>query len=186
MRIYLIRHGPPKIVQGEYYHSHLSKEGELQTKKLAKSGKIPKPDRIYTSPYNRAIDTARIFSDQFNVDFVVKDCLKEWNLQSLNLQEEYDEEERKGWEDHSVKVLGNESLDDVKKRIMACVQQLIEDNQDADTLLLVSHGTIIDMFCTKIADRAPVIADIKKSTHLDYTIVTFNSGKFILSKEIQN
>lgn len=81
MRIFLVRHGKPKIIDGNFYECNLSKESIQETKDFAFSGNIPKPDLIFSSPYNRTVDTAKAFSEYFSIDFQIVDGLKEWNLQ---------------------------------------------------------------------------------------------------------
>ncbi len=186
MRVFLIRHGKPEIIDGDFYECHLGKEGINETRSFASSGKIPKPNLIFSSPYNRTIDTARVFSEFFTVDFEVLDCLKEWNLQSLNLQDEYVEQEIIGWNNQNKVVLGNESLNDVKNRISKCINELVKKSESSDIILIVSHGTVIDMFCSLIGNREAKILDIKNMEHLDYAIVESENGKFKLIKDITN
>ena len=88
MKIILIRHGKPKIVNGDFFGCHLGEEGISKTQELGESGKIVRPDIIFSSPYNRAIDTAKVFAKLFKQDFVVSEDLKEWNLQAMNLHME--------------------------------------------------------------------------------------------------
>ena len=186
MKIFLIRHGKPEIINGNFYECHLGKDGITETKDFASSRKIPKPDLIFSSPYNRAIDTAKVFSNHFSVDFQVLDSLKEWNLQSLNLQDEYIEQENVGWNDHSKIVLGNESLNDVKNRISKCINELVKKLESSNIVLIISHGTVIDMLCSLIGKREAKISDIKNMKHLDYAIVKFENAKFKLIKDIIN
>ena len=179
----MVRHGKPQIEGGDFYRCHLGDEGVRETKALASSGKIAKPDIVFTSPYNRAIDTAKIFSDYFSVRLEVLDCLKEWNLQSLNLKEEYVEQEGIGWSDFGKVVLGNESLNEVRERIMKCVKKIANEFHSSKNIVIVSHGTVIDAFCTAISDRKAKISDIKNSNHLDYAVVDFHGRKFELIKD---
>jgi broad specificity phosphatase PhoE len=186
MKIFLIRHGKPEIINGNFYECHLSKEGIKKTRNFASSGQVSKPNLIFSSPYNRAKDTAQVFSDYFSIDFEILNCLKEWNLQSLNLQEEYTEQECIGWDDQNKVVLGNESLNDVKNRISECINNLVKKFNSTKTILLVSHGTVIDMLCSLIGKREAKISDIKNMKHLDYAIIEFENGKFRLIKDIIN
>ncbi|MFH0978733.1 MAG: histidine phosphatase family protein [Candidatus Woesearchaeota archaeon] len=184
MRLVLIRHGKPKITDGDLYRCRLGEEGIINTRDLASSGKIPVPDLIFTSPYNRTIDTARVFSEFFSVKYEILDCLKEWNLQSLNLKEDYAVQERLGWNDHDKVVFGNESLNNAKERILKCIKELVGKHKTQKNILLVSHGTVIDMFCSAISGREAKISDIRNSNHLDYAVVDFQSGKFNLIKDL--
>lgn len=185
MKLFLIRHGEPKIIDGDFYRCHLSEEGINQVKALATSGKIPKPDLILSSPYNRAKDTAKAFCEVFGMDFTIMDCLKEWNLQSLNLKEEYVEQEYMGWNDHNKVVEGGESLNNVKDRISKCMNELVK-TFSSENILLVSHGTVIDMFCSLILGREAKISDIKNIGYLSYAILKYKNDKFNVIKDIVN
>jgi len=77
MRLFFIRHGKPKIVDNKFYEAHLSDEGLRQAEQLARSGDLPGPDVVFSSPYNRAIDTAKALCEVLELDFEVKDFLKE-------------------------------------------------------------------------------------------------------------
>lgn len=184
MRIYLIRHGRPEIINGEFYKSKLGKRGIKECQDFIKNDYIPKPDKIFSSPYNRTIDTASVISKEFSMNFEENQDLREWDLQSLNLQEDYMEEEEKGWNNHALKVKGGESLNDVTNRIKKCVEKIIKDNPKSKNILLVSHGTIIDLFCCSIGSRSPKIEDIRVSQYLDYAIIKYVKNEFTLIKDI--
>jgi len=186
MKLFLIRHGRPEVFNGDYFGSGLEIQGISETEDFASSGILPKPDLIFSSPYNRAIGTAKVISEQFSMTFQVMDFLREWNLQSLNLQEEYAEQEQLGWNDHNKVVLGNESLNQVKERISKGIKELTNKYASAKTIFLVAHGTVIDMFCSEISGRKVKNSDIKGMKHLDYAVVEFNNDKFQLIKDIIN
>ena len=185
MKIYLVRHGKPIIRNCDFFKCHLGKEGIASTREFASSGKIPKPNLIFSSPYNRAIDTAKVFSEVFSLDYELVDSLKEWNLQSLNLPDpEYAVQEELGWTTHEKIVMGDESLDDVKRRISQGIKNLVLKHGGPDCILLVSHGTVIDMFCSVVSGRKAKLSDIKGMKHLDYAIVEYSNNKFVLIKDI--
>ena len=185
MRLFFIRHAKPKIINGEFFRCRLSDEGIRMTKDLASSGKLPKPDLILSSPYYRAIDTAKVFSEVFRMDFSVADFLMEWNLQSLNLPDpEYSHEELKGWGDLHARVRGDESLHDVQKRIYEGAVAEISKHPDLDNIFFICHGTVIDMLCTLVSGRQARLSDIKGMKHLDYAVLEYHSNKIELIKDI--
>ncbi len=83
-RIYLIRHGgvePEKT--GQFIGQldlPLSREGERRIRSLLPFFEGEKVDRIYSSPLNRALVSAQIFSSHLGVKLIQKDTLKEINL----------------------------------------------------------------------------------------------------------
>lgn len=69
MEIFLVRHGiaeDPGAVRDDS-ERHLTAEGREKTEKVAKAfrKRVPKVDVIYHSPYARAVETARIFAQEF-------------------------------------------------------------------------------------------------------------------------
>jgi len=156
MQIILIRHGKVNVHNKDYYGSRLSEEGKKQIVELVKKG-FATPDLIVTSPFQRSVDTAEVFSKIFGVSYMIDYCLEEWHLQKLNLNDEdYAEQERYGWE---------------KERIVTGVKLIILNNPEAKTILLVSHGTVIDMLCSAVSGREARIEDIKKMNPLAYAVV---------------
>ena len=184
MRLFVIRHGKPKVLVNDFYQAHLSDEGLRQAKQLARSGNLTRPDVIFSSPYNRAIDTAKALCEVFEIDFEVKAFLKEWNLQSLNLLDpEYAFETQKGWTDHRVQVQGGESLDDVQKRIYEGTMQ-ITSTITAETIYFVSHGTLMEMLCAKVSGRQAVQHNVEKIKFLDYAAFEFEDGRLKLTRDV--
>ena len=184
MKLFFFRHSIPEVVNGKFYESHLSDKGKEKVIDFIARDVISKPKVVFSSNYNRSVDTAKIFSDYFSVEVKIRSCLREWDLQSLNLMEEYVEQEKMGWKNHSLKVMGGESLDDVKRRIVDCVKYIVNDCSQDDALLIVSHGTVIDLLCSDIAGREAKFEDLKDMDHLDYAIIEYLSGNFSMVKDI--
>lgn len=174
MKLYFIRHGKTEVVDGNFFRSHLSNEGILQSKNALEL--LPKPDIIITSPFYRAIDTAQIFCDHYNLKYEIADYLGEWKLQTQNLpDEEYFPEEKKGWKDQDYIVKGNESLNQLKERAYNGLLETITkyEGKNIDNIFLFAHGTIIDMLCSKLNNRQARIDDIRNMKYLDYAIVEY-------------
>jgi broad specificity phosphatase PhoE len=187
MKIYLIRHGKPEIINNNFYECNLGKEGIDGVNKFLKEENLPKPNYIFSSTYNRAIDTAKTIANYYNTSFQTKDFLREWNLQSLNLDyDKYMPEEKKGWENMDVVVLGNESLNDLQNRMYKGINEIVSEHKDAKNLILVSHGTVIDMFCTQISNRKAEHEDIKKIGYAGCAIVEYKNNQYKLLKDIIN
>ena len=145
---------------------------------------MPRPDSIFSSPYNRAIDTAKALCEVFELDFQVKDFLKEWNLQSLNLLDpEYTLETQRGWMDHKIRVQGGESLDEVRKRAYEGTMQITSTIR-AETIYFVSHGTLMEMLCSKVGDRQAVQSNVENMKFLDYAAFEFKDGTLSLMRDI--
>ncbi len=184
MQLYFIRHGKPKVLNNDLSQAHLSDEGLAQAKQLALSRALPRPDLVFSSPYNRAIDTARALCEVFEIGFEVEDFLGEWNLQSLNLLDpEYSVETRKGWADMSLRVLGGESLDDVMRRSFAGTMR-VASALAAETVLFVSHGTLMEILCAKVGGRPALQSNVESMRFLEHVAFEFGDRTLTLTKDI--
>ena len=185
MKLYLIRHGRTKVDSLDFFGSRLSKNGKEEIFDLISAKILPKPDKIISSPFERAKDTAAAFAQHFGIPFEIRDFLKEWNLQTLNLPDkEYEIEEKKGWKDQAVKVKGEESLMDVEKRAVEGIMTLAKVNQFCDIIYMISHGTLIDLFCCTFSKREPKLKDIKRMKYLDHAIFELVDSKLVMIKDI--
>ncbi len=185
MKIFYIRHGKPRVIDNNFYQSRLSSEGIRQVKQFALSGLLPRPDLVFSSPYNRAVDTAKAITETFQISFKIKDFLKEWNLQSLNLLDpEYTIETNRGWTDWKLRVKGDESLEEVKERAYKGTMPIISKNKNANTIYFVSHGTVIDMLCSSVSGRQAIPSDIENMKFLDYAIFEYRNESLSLIKDI--
>ena len=184
MRLFFIRHGKPKVLNNRFYEAPLQDEGLTQARQLALSGALPRPDLVLSSPYNRAIDTARALCEAFGIGFEVRDFLKEWNLQSLNLLDsEYALETTRGWADHGLRVRGGESLDEIGRRVYEGTMQIVSGS-GAETVHLVSHGTLMEMLCSRVAGRPALQSHVENMGFLDFATFEFKDGTLRLTKDI--
>ena len=184
MRLYLLRHGHTRVIDGDYFGSGLSAEGMAATLEFAGAGLIPRPDVILASPFRRARETAEVFGEVHKLDVEEAAFLGEWRLQRHNLDEQaYRREEEAGWADHSLVVEGGESLDALAKRALAGVEAVAR-RPGVEDALLVAHGTIIDVLCARLAGRPARIDDIHAMQHLAYAIIEANGGRLRLLKDV--
>jgi broad specificity phosphatase PhoE len=80
MRLYIIRHADP-----DYQNNTITPEGHLEAKALAKRLQQEGITKVYSSPFGRAIDTAKYTSELLGLDYEIEDWTKEmW--QSLKLE----------------------------------------------------------------------------------------------------
>ena len=124
--IYLVRHGQTDWnilgkTQG-HGNSNLTDKGREQAIQLANSMKKYPIDYIYSSELGRAIETAEIIGEQFNLDVISNPALKEmgfgkWEgLLIKEIQEEYSDLYRT-WrnEPHLAKIPGRRNTTDYKR-----------------------------------------------------------------------
>ena len=83
--LYLVRHGevynPHKIIYGNLPGYSLSKNGIIEIQNVAnKLYDIDKNCIIFSSPLERAIESANIISNKLNKEFIIDNNLKETNI----------------------------------------------------------------------------------------------------------
>jgi broad specificity phosphatase PhoE len=128
MKLFLIRHGDTKIIDGE---AKLTKKGILQSKELAKRLKDLKIDQIYSSDLERAKETAKEYSENFVEDKRLREIYRVL-VGGPKREGTYPERE----------------IND-KKRADEIFKELLEKGKGKDTLVFC-HGNIIRYFLNKI------------------------------------
>ena len=157
--LYLVRHGESLGNVNKRYCGitdiELSLNGKEQAKIAASNLEDLKVLNIYTSPLKRACETAKIISEEINVNLSIVDCLKEVNFgifENMTWEEmlnDYKEETDK-WIEQGIKYTfpKGESYDDVINRIAKFMDNVEDDS------VIVSHFGVIQsiLLYYKIAD----------------------------------
>jgi probable phosphoglycerate mutase len=162
MKIIITRHAQTdenvkKAESGRLSVAMLTEEGKLQAKKLADRLKQEKISHAYTSPQQRAVDTAKEILEhhrQANIEHVVH--LKE---QDLGI---YEHVPKQVWKDaikNSGKPLGlfkpekGESYAELQARAASFFHGLLQKHKEDDTVLIVSHGGTLGMLLLHILKK---------------------------------
>ena len=161
--IYLVRHGESKANINKRFCGitdvDLSELGRTQAYEAALKLKGLKVSNIYSSPLKRALETAKIISEQINVNIETVDCLKEVNFgifENMTWDEMVNDykEETDNWIEFgfNYKFPEGESYDDILNRIMDFLEN-IEDNS-----VIVSHFGVIQgiLLYFKIANSSSI------------------------------
>lgn len=159
--LYLVRHGESVGNANKRYCGitdiELSLDGIEQAKVVGFNLKDLNVLHIYTSPLKRAYHTAKIISDEINVNLKIVDCLKEVNFgifENMTWEEMLKEykKETENWIKQGLEYTfpKGESYNDIIKRI-AFFMDNIEDNS-----VIVSHFGVIQsiLLYYKIADTS--------------------------------
>lgn len=161
MRLYLIRHARSSWnlqnrIQGNS-NPHLDRIGRLQSKKLAQYFSQIPIDRFYSSPLFRARQTSLALHRRLNIDIEFVNGLKEINLGLWEgkTPQEVDKLYKGGYKKwlnkpRSVIIPKAEPINYFKKRAIATLTSIIEDNDENDNLLIVTHGGVIVAFIAYI------------------------------------
>lgn len=156
MIILLVRHGETEHnllgMQGVVGNdAPLNGTGRAQAERAAKICKEYSPSHIYSSPFERCKQTANIISSATNATVTTTKELIEFDMGDwAHLKSEETKKlltQNSAWdfspEKYSFRVPGGESWQDVSERASRLLEQIIEDNDTASTIVLVSHNATI-------------------------------------------
>lgn len=161
-KIHIVRHGETEWnVKGKlqgHKDSPLTQLGKAQAHKV-KSSITEQIDIAYSSPSNRAIETAQIILNGTNQHIKTTPELKEINLgiwegkQKKEVEEEYPAEYKTFWTNPSKFSLDQaETFEHLQDRAIKAVLKILKI-EDGKTVLLVSHHTTIKVILSYFENR---------------------------------
>lgn len=158
MKIFLVRHGETKYLKEKIIQtpeSYLNKRGIAQAKEVAKRSRFRTIDRVISSPWPRAKETAEIIAKELKKPHEVFEGIHEMKLPSIygeksdgKVLEKFIKERSKNLENLDWKYSKKEeSPKEVIKRVNLFQDHLIKKHIN-ERILVVTHGIIIRTFIT--------------------------------------
>ncbi|NLL81367.1 MAG: histidine phosphatase family protein [Tissierellia bacterium] len=193
MKIYLTRHGTTewnieRRLQG-WENSKLTQEGVLRAVKLGERLKDIDFDVIYSSPLNRAVETAKYIRGDKDTLIVYHDGLKElrygiWQGMLLDdIEKKYPEEYyiyRNSPMDY-IPIEG-ESYDDLFRRVKNFLEEV--KKIEAENILVISHGITIKAIIAYIKNLSlEEFSSLPVYTGTALNIIEVDKGKMKLILE---
>ncbi len=129
----------------------LSIEGEEESKKLAQSKTLQSVNEIYTSNYVMSIATAKYLAKELELDINIKRELGEriiGNLGDKKIRMVNEMQEN----DFDYKLNGGESLNEVKRRMLKFIRNLLEKEENK-TIALFTHNVAITSLLTEYCEK---------------------------------
>ena len=153
MKLIFMRHGEANDNVEQIFSSDnlscslLTKHGTKQARQTAK--KLGKIDKVYYSPIFRAVQTANLIKEKIpNVEFVSEDRITEINYGIYNQQKndpmlnEVRERQKDG--DFFIRFgRYGENKFEIYNRLLSFIKDLEEKNFNNNSILIISHGSII-------------------------------------------
>ena len=189
--IYLVRHGQTAWNKEEIFRGRtdvpLDETGLRQAELAGEYFKGMEIRAIYSSPLSRALETAQKIAQSHNIKVqplqgILDMSFGRWEGQShLDIQKN-DREIYRQWreEPHLVRLPSGESLDDVRVRAMAALEEVIR-NHPGKTLILVSHRVVNKVLICGILglDNSHFWQITQDTTAIN--LIKYKEGKYILS-----
>ncbi len=151
--IFLVRHGETQWnaedrIQDDSQHISLNEEGIRQSRLIAKRLAGEKIDLVFSSPQERALQTAEIIAEIHGLGVITHAGLSERSHGALDgmRREEFKEKYPKAAEEYEKTreypgIEGVEPLDKVAKRAMDTFKEIVMSNPKK-TIVIVAHGGI--------------------------------------------
>ena len=195
MKIYLIRHSESiddiEDCYGGIADFALSENGikKVEQYEIENLG----IEKIYTSPYKRAYQTAKISNKKLNVDLEIIDNIRECNsygiLSGVNKEKAknifsyvFNMEEYKNTGYYlGTSFLGGEDINEFDKRVEEGMREIISKSKELNTIAIVTHGGVYRSIYKNILK---VNKKIEEMEDLATTELTYDDGKFeIINKK---
>jgi broad specificity phosphatase PhoE len=189
--IMLIRHGETDWNVEEVFRGRadieLNEAGVKQAQLLARFLEGVPMEAVYSSPLKRALRTAEIVAAPHGLDVIATQELVDFHFgawQGMSHDAVRDEFKALYYEwlknPHRVRILGGETLDEVKRRAGRLINEVIATN--AGTVALVSHRVIHKVIiCSLLGLDNSHFWDIELDT-CGVTTFVHVDGRFILKK----
>ena len=139
MNIYVIRHCE---AVGQSAESPLTKKGFEQAEKLADFLSGKQIEKVYSSPYLRAVQSIKPFARTNELDVELDDRLAERVLGSKHFPD-WQDKLRSTFNDLDLKYEGGESSNEAADRILMLVNEMIAS--EYGNAAIVAHGGIISL-----------------------------------------
>lgn len=162
--VFLIRHGVTAWhAEGRVLGQRdipLSQSGIAQAEEAAAALRGVKMAEVLSSPLQRAIQTAEIIGQETGIE-VARDPrlidfqLGKWTGMTYADVAKNEEYQRFVQQPESERIPGGESLDDIRRRAVAAVDQALRDNATGDALAIVTHAGIIRVLITHYMGSRP-------------------------------
>jgi len=137
--MYVVRHCE---AVGQVSEAQLTEQGGKQAEFLAGFFSDKKIDRIISSPFLRAIQSAEPISQKTNIKIEIDERLSERVLSTTDLPDWY-EKLKETFNDSELKFEGGESSQEAMNRIVNVVDEVFKS--ESENTLIVTHGNIMSL-----------------------------------------
>lgn len=193
MNIYIIRHSESvdDILNcyGGVADFELTEGGKNKVKNYKKDFEKFGIEKIYTSPYKRALSTSKILNEKISVELEVVDNIREFNqygvMSGINrdLAKEIfsyylNMEEYKNFGYYNGKSFyGGESVQNFDKRVKNALNEIVAKSKDYSSIAIVTHGGVYRSIFKNILNFDKKLIQIDD---LATTIVSYEDDKYTL------
>ncbi len=140
-KLLFIRHAKSNSSIKDAFSRPLTNDGVEKSKDLVNLFKEKKIDAFYSSPYIRAVHTIQYLADSKNMKIIQDDNLRERKVCDTWIEDFWSYAEKQ-WFDFDYKETGGESLNEVQKRNIKGVNNILKKHNN-QTVVIGTHGTAL-------------------------------------------
>ncbi len=149
--VYFIRHAESDTNVRDREIRPLTEKGLQDAKSITSLFREIKVDRIYSSPYKRAVDTVSPLADMRKLDITIIDDFKERRSDSIK-SIELTELIKQQWNDFSYTLSDGECYSEVQQRNIKALHRVLSENEGG-TVVIGTHGISL---CTVMNFYRPI------------------------------
>jgi 2,3-bisphosphoglycerate-dependent phosphoglycerate mutase len=176
--LYFIRHAQcspsPNI-----HHSQwpLSETGKIQARRLTALLHSLEIQKLFSSPFDRCLETIDHFKVEANLDVAVNEDLRERLIENGISHMESPAIWKKSWEDFNFAIPECESSLEAQARFVAAVKRIVETHHGM-TIGISSHGNVIALFLNHL-DPSFKREHAERIRNPDVIKLTFEENSFV-------
>lgn len=139
--VYFVRHAEPNYDNHDDMTRELSEKGMKDRVLVTEFLRDKQIDVVLSSPFKRAVDTVRDFAEKHGFEIEVVEDFRERRIDNCWI-EDFKGFCKKQWEDFSYKLSDGESLEEVQKRSILALKDVLK-RYEGKNLVVGSHGTAL-------------------------------------------
>jgi broad specificity phosphatase PhoE len=151
-KVFLIRHGDTDWhEQGRFLGRRdrpLSERGQAQSERILTALEGINIREVIASPLQRALQTAEVIGKRYQMDIARDSRLTDMHMGAWEGKTQAELADTPEYQQflsapHGAPVPGGENLEQVRRRAVAGIEQVLADSATGDTVAVVTHSTII-------------------------------------------
>jgi broad specificity phosphatase PhoE len=154
----LVKHSVPEMETDRPAHTwRLSAEGRFRAQRLAAELRDFAPEVLVSSDEPKARETAEILAEQLNLDLQLLPELHEHDRANVSFlpRHLFELSVHEFFQRPGELVFGRETADEAYARFYRAVHTVLDENRN-QTVLVVSHGTVISLFVARLTGSSPL------------------------------
>jgi 2,3-bisphosphoglycerate-dependent phosphoglycerate mutase len=140
-RVYFVRHAKPDITIKDDMTRPLIKEALEDCRKVTNFLGYKCINKVYSSPYKRAIETIKDFATKYNHTIEIVNDFRERKIANTWI-EDFNTYAERQWADFNYKLEDGESLSEVQARNILALNQILKSSHDKN-IVIGTHGTAL-------------------------------------------